>query len=57
MDGATAQESALGKRYAIPGRTIRLWGGEVAGRPAVLYEDLPDGVSPTLLDLKRVTLR
>ncbi|MBX6332766.1 MAG: hypothetical protein IRY91_13040 [Gemmatimonadaceae bacterium] len=56
--GATAQESALGKRYTIPaGRTIRLWGGEVAGRPAVLYEDLPDGVSPTLLDLKRVTLR
>jgi hypothetical protein len=54
---ATARQTAVGKSYAIRGRTITVWGGQVAGRPAVLYTDLPDAVTPNIIDLKKVTLR
>ncbi len=54
---ATVREGSAGKQYAVGGRTITVWGGEVAGRPAVLYEDLPDGVGPSLIDRRKVELR
>ncbi len=54
---ATVREGSVGKQYAVGGRTITVWGGEVAGRPAVLYEDLPDGVGPSIIDRRKVVLR
>lgn len=38
------------------GRTVRITPGEIGGRDAVLFVDVPQGVSPALLDLSRVTL-
>jgi len=46
-----------GKRYAARGRALMLWGGEVSGRPAVLYVDVPTGVETSVIDVKKVTLR
>jgi hypothetical protein len=41
-----ATETRLGKAYDLPNkRVVTIWGGTVAGRPAVLYTDLPAGVS------------
>lgn len=46
-----------GKRWSVSGgRTVQLRGGEVAGRAAVLYTDVPNGIEPNLLDLQRVRL-
>lgn len=54
---ARAADVPGGKRWSIAGgRVVALWGGTVAGRPAVLYSDLPDGIEPNLLDLKKVRL-
>ena len=45
-----AKDTPLGKQYALPGgRTLTLWGGTVAGHPAVLYTDFPAGVSPAVV--------
>ena len=51
-----AQESALGKSYRVKGRTITLWGGEVDGHAAVLYTDLPDGESASIVKLSEATI-
>jgi hypothetical protein len=50
-------ETPGGKVYTVRGRTIRLWGGEVAGHTAVLYEDLPSNTRTDVLDVTRVTIR
>jgi hypothetical protein len=52
-----ARESSAGKTWSVPGRTITLWGGTVAGHPAVMYTDLPAGVGPGIVDVKKVTVR
>jgi hypothetical protein len=44
------------KRFASPTRDQLVWGGEVQGRPAVLYVDVPSGVSTDVIDLAKVRL-
>ncbi|HEU4643921.1 MAG TPA: hypothetical protein VFS44_15840 [Gemmatimonadaceae bacterium] len=54
---ARATGAAGGKRWSVPGaRVVTVWGGDVDGRAAVLYTDVPDGVEPNLLDVKKVRL-
>ncbi|MEJ7812046.1 MAG: hypothetical protein WKG32_16655 [Gemmatimonadaceae bacterium] len=68
---SSALEQALGKRYGglRPGataagasafttrdRALSVWGGEIGGRPAVVYTDVPAGVSTAVLDPMKVTL-
>ncbi|HEX6809649.1 MAG TPA: hypothetical protein VF118_16805 [Gemmatimonadaceae bacterium] len=44
FDNPAAKDTPLGKVYDVPhGRTVTIWGGTVAGHPAVLYTDLPTG--------------
>jgi hypothetical protein len=50
------RETRNGKVYTIRGRTINIWGGELSGHPAVLYEDLPSGTPTNVIDLGRVTI-
>jgi hypothetical protein len=45
------------RTYGANGRRILLSISDVGGRPVVLYVDAPAGVSPRLLDLRKVTLR
>lgn len=44
------------RTYAAEGRVLRLRAAEVAGRPVVLYVDVPAGVSTDVLDLEQVRL-
>jgi hypothetical protein len=45
------------KSYTARGRSIWLWGGDLQGRPAVVYADAPAGTQAEgLLDLKGVRL-
>jgi hypothetical protein len=43
--------------YKVGGRTMSIAIGEVGSRPVVLFSDVPDGVSPQLIDIRRVTLK
>jgi hypothetical protein len=67
----TAMRLAIDRRYYEPAstrlsdgstefstgeRTLRLWGGEIDGRAAVLYVDVPAGERTDLLDLSAVVL-
>lgn len=45
-----------GTSFTGEGRALRLWGGEVAGRAAVLYVDVPEGERTDLVDLAGVGL-
>jgi hypothetical protein len=54
---ATPQTIAGGKRWTTSGRTISVWGGEIAGRPAVMYVDVPVGANPSPIDPAKVTLK
>jgi hypothetical protein len=47
-DGSTA--------YQTDERALRLWGGEIGGRAAVLYVDMPAGERTDVVDLARVEL-
>lgn len=68
---ASAMGQAISKRFGDPAshaaangatvfttsrRVLSLWGGEVGGRSAVLYVDVPTGASTDLIDLSRVKL-
>ena len=44
------------RTYETAGRTIQLTTGEVAGRPVVLYVDVPTGAPADVIDLNTVTL-
>jgi hypothetical protein len=46
-----------GTEFHAAGRTLRVTGGELQGRPYVLYVDVPAGANPDVIDLSRVTLR
>lgn len=50
--------SSSGNRrtYTARGRTIAVSAVEVQGRPCVLYVDVPTGMSPDVIDLKKVVL-
>jgi len=45
------------RTYGAGGRRIQLSISDVGGRPVVLFADAPAGVSPNLIDLKKVTLQ
>lgn len=45
------------RSYGAAGSRILLSISDVGGRPVVLYVDAPPGVSPRLIDLKKVTLQ
>ena len=68
-DFGSAMRRAIGKRYYDPDsrrqpdggttfetddRSLRLWGGTIAGRPAVMYVDMPKGMGTDLIDLERI---
>ncbi len=57
FDQPTARETKAGKAYEVNGRSITLWGGTVAGRPAVLYTDLPAGISSSVIEVSKVDVR
>lgn len=44
------------RQYTARGRTLRITVSEIAGRPVVLYVDVPEGGNLTPLDLSRVRL-
>ncbi len=54
---ATSATSGDSKTYQGAGRSVTLTVSEVAGRPVVLYADIPAGASPSPLDLGRIGLR
>ena len=50
------QKTAATLTFTAAGRTVKVWGGEVGGKPAVLYVDVPSGVTTDLFDLAKVRL-
>ncbi|MGH7651830.1 MAG: hypothetical protein ACREMS_08290 [Gemmatimonadaceae bacterium] len=44
------------KKYSAGGRVLQLSTVEIAGRPVVIYEDLPAGANPSIVDPARVKL-
>ena len=44
FDGERMSEVPNGKRYEVRDREISWWGGEIGGRPAVVYTDAPVGL-------------
>ena len=48
---------AHGTEFHAAGRTIRVTGGELQGRPYVLYVDVPAGANADPIDLDRVTIK
>ncbi len=51
------QDTPAGKVYSLPNdRTVTLWGGTVAGHPAVLYTDFPAGASASVVRLDKVAV-
>jgi hypothetical protein len=56
FNSPTARETSAGKTWSVAGRSITLWGGSVAGHPAVMYTDMPAGVGAGV-DVKKVTVK
>lgn len=44
------------RRWTARGRSLSLQSLSIAGRPAVIWEDLPSGAAAGVLDIRRVTL-
>lgn len=70
-DFGSAMRRAIDRRYYEPtarelpdgsttfeaeSRSLRLWGGTIAGRPAVMYVDMPKGVGTEGVEVGRVVL-
>jgi hypothetical protein len=53
---AAAGSTELVKKYAGAGRSIQLSTAEVAGRPVVIYVDVPAGASTSIVQPSQVTL-
>lgn len=53
---APERTSGVTTTISASGRTVTIWGGEVAGRAAVLYQDVPAGVQGQMFDLAKVRL-
>lgn len=51
-----ATGSATVKKYSAGGRALQLSTVEIGGRPVVIYEDLPAGANPNIIDASRVQL-
>ena len=54
--GATGRRSGTTTTFTGAGRTVTVWGGEVGGRAAVLYVDVPPGARTDIFDLSKVRL-
>ena len=54
--GAVGTKSGGATTFTGGGRVVKVWGGEVGGKPAVLYVDAPRGVGAELFDLGKVRL-
>lgn len=57
--GAAPRSGGSGdeRRWTLRGRRLALVTAEVAGRPVVVWEDLPAAATPGIIDLRRVDLR
>ena len=53
---AVAGPSNLVKKYSASGRSLQLSTVEIAGRPVVIYEDLPAGANPNIINTAQVKL-
>lgn len=53
---AVASSTSLVKKYSPSGRTLELITVEIAGRPVVIYEDLPTGANPNIIQTAQVKL-
>src|SRR3954471_303554 len=51
-----AGSTNLLKKYAAGGRSLQLSTVEIAGRPVVIYEDLPVGANPSIINTAQVRL-
>jgi hypothetical protein len=49
--------TAATRRWTLRGRSLLVSAEQVAGRPAVIFEDLPAGVTSRVLDAARITLQ
>lgn len=57
FNNPAGKDTPAGKAYVLPnGRTVTVWGGTVAGHPAVLYTDFPSGRSASVVRLDKVTV-
>jgi len=52
----TAGSPNLVKRYSASGRSLQLTTTEIAGRPVVIYQDLPSGANPSIVNPATVKL-
>ena len=55
--GAPANAGITGRAYTVAGRSVGVATAQVAGRPVVLYVDLPAGDDLDVIDLSRVRLQ
>jgi hypothetical protein len=53
---AAAGSTNLVKKYSAPGRALQLGTAEIAGRPVVIYQDLPSGANPNIINPAQVKL-
>ena len=53
---AAAGSPNLVKRYLAAGRSLQLTTTEIGGRPIVIYEDLPSGANPNIVNPATVKL-
>lgn len=42
--------------YTVAGRRLTVWGGQLGGRPGVVYSDVPSEITRSVLDPARITL-
>jgi hypothetical protein len=54
---ATGQPGATSRTYTAAGRTVEITTAEVAGRPVVMYVDVPAGAGTKVIDLNQVKLK
>jgi hypothetical protein len=54
---SSAKGMTSGRAYTIAGRSVGVATGELAGRPVVVYVDLPAGDDIGIIDLARIGLR
>ena len=53
---AAAGSTNLVKKYSAAGRALQLTTEEIAGRPVVIYQDLPAGANPNIINPAQVKL-
>ena len=56
LTGADLAGMSSGRAYTVGGRAVSIRTGEIAGRPVVVYVDVPAGDDLGLLDVRRIRL-